>query len=123
MKDYKTLTYQGNKKGREQMAADISIHGRQGWRVVSVVSSDAGLDGKKTAAIGAGAACCIAPIFAFMGPLLGKRDPNIIVTLERDVPESIEQAQPAHHGLQCPGCGGPLPPNANFCTKCGRKVR
>jgi hypothetical protein len=124
MKEYKQLIYKNDQEGQAAMASDINMYARQGWKVLSIVAADAGLDGAKTAAIGITAAVVIDPTLGLLGPLLGKRQPDLIVTLEREVAEDSlsEVKQSEERPRFCTACGSSLLEDAAFCTRCGKTI-
>jgi len=122
MKEYKQLIYTNDKKGQAKMNADLNVHARAGWRVAQMTTADAGLNVKKAAAISMLVASQTSDHsfkYGYLGPLLAKRQPDIIVTLEREASGGEQNSDGPDF---CTKCGSRLQSDAGFCARCGNEI-
>jgi len=73
-KEYKTLTFEDNFQGRQEMAQEVDLLANQGWEVKSKEATQQGWDFGKT--------CCLGFLFLPLA-LLGKKSNVIQVIMER----------------------------------------
>jgi len=79
-KEYKTLHFNDNEKGRKEMADEINKLSLEGWELKSKEASQQGYD--------CGSTCCLGAIFLPLA-LLGRKDNIITVIMERTISEKV----------------------------------